>query len=99
LDGFGQVRDGEAVGAFEVGDGSSDFKDPVVGAGGQPLLLHGALEETFGVWTQFAVGPDLPGGHLGIGVDIFLGFGEALLLTLPGGKHAGPDFGRAFGGG
>lgn len=48
LDGLGQVRDGEMVGAFQVGDGARDFEDAVVGAGGESLLLHGALEKLLG---------------------------------------------------
>ena len=44
LDGFGQVRHGQALGAFKVGDGAGNLEDAVVGARGESLLLHGALE-------------------------------------------------------
>ena len=39
-------------GGFEVGDGSCDFEDAVVGAGGESLLEHGAFEEFFGVGRE-----------------------------------------------
>jgi hypothetical protein len=40
------VRDS---GAFKVGDGAGHFENAVVGAGGEALLLHGALEQALGV--------------------------------------------------
>ena len=43
----------------------------------ESLLLHGALEQAFGIGPEFAVGADLPGGHLGVGVDFFAGLLEA----------------------
>ena len=64
--------------AFEVRDGAGYFKDAVVGAGGEALLLHGPLEKPFGVGAQLAVGANLAGGHLGVGVDFFAGLPEAL---------------------
>ena len=59
----------EVLGAFKVGDGAGHFEDAVVGAGGEALLLHGALEQALGVGAQLAVGADLAGGHLRVGVD------------------------------
>ena len=44
LDGLGQMSDGKAWRAFEIGYGSGDFEYAVVGAGGQALLLHGAFQ-------------------------------------------------------
>ena len=61
------------LGAFEVGDGAGHFKDAVVGAGGEALLLHGALEKPLGVGAEFAVGANLARGHLRVGVDFFSG--------------------------
>ncbi len=49
LDGFSEVGDGEGRRAFQVGNGAGDFEDAIVGAGGEALLLHGALEETLRV--------------------------------------------------
>ena len=50
----------------EVGDGAGDLEDAVVGAGGEALLLHGALEQALGVGGELAEGADLLGGHLRI---------------------------------
>ncbi len=71
LDGFGEVGDGEVLGAFEIGDGAGDFEDAIVGAGGEALLLHGALEQPLGVGAELAVGANLARGHLRVGVDFF----------------------------
>ena len=115
LDGFGDVGDGDGGGGFEVGDGAGDFEDAVVGAGAEALLLHGALEEAFGVGGELAEGADLLGRHLGVGEDgaargaraESLGarwvadsvLEEAGVLELAGGEDAGADLGGAFGGG
>ena len=72
MDGFGDVGDGEVLGGFEVGDGAGDFKDAVVGASGESLLEHGALEELFSVGRELAVGANLTGGHLRVGEDFLL---------------------------
>ena len=58
--------------AFKIGDGARDFKNAIVGAGGQALLLHGALEQPLGVGAQLAVGANLARSHLRVGVDFFL---------------------------
>ena len=97
LDGLGQVGYGELLDAFEIGDGASDFEDAVVRAGGETLLLHGSLEETFGVGAKLAMGSDLTGVHLRIGVDFFAGLLETPALMFTGGHYAGPDFCGAFG--
>src|ERR1700679_4176156 len=88
LDGFREVRDGEISGAFKVGDGAGDLEDAVVSAGGKTLLLHGALEESLGVGRELAVGANLAGGHLRIGVDFFAVLAESGALALARGKDA-----------
>ena len=62
-----------AVGAGEIGDGARHLEDAVVRAGGEALLLHGALEEAFGVGAELAMGADLAGGHLRVGADFLAG--------------------------
>ena len=52
-----------------------------MGAGGEALLLHGALEQALGVGGELAVGADLLGVHLRVGED---GFGEFRGLPIPG---------------
>ncbi len=93
------MGDGELLCTFEIGDGARDFEDAVVGAGGEALLLHGALKQAFGVGAKFAVGADLAGGHLGVGEDLFAGLLEPGSLAVAGGHDAGANFGGAFGGG
>jgi hypothetical protein len=44
LDGLGQMRNGQVLGSFEIRDGAGYFEDAVMSAGGQALLLHGALQ-------------------------------------------------------
>ena len=46
-DGFGDVFALDIVAVFEVGDGSGDFADFVVGAGAQAEFLHRLLQEHF----------------------------------------------------
>src|SRR5271157_4212790 len=98
LDGLGEVGYGEVLDAFEVGDGTRDFEDAVVGAGGESLLLHGALEEALGVGAQLAVGANLAGGHLRVGVDLLAEFSKSLPLAFAGSKHTGANLGRALDG-
>src|SRR5579863_1094672 len=98
LDSLGEMGDCQALGSFKVGDGSSHFQDAVVGPSGKSLLLHGAFEEPFGVGAQLAVGANLARRHLRVGIDVFFGFGEALLLKVPCGKNPGADLGGALGG-
>ena len=57
--------------AFKIRDGSGHLENAIVGASGEALLLHGALQQTFGVGAQLAVGANLAGGHLRVGVDFF----------------------------
>jgi hypothetical protein len=75
-----------------------------VGAGGESLLEHGALEEFLGVGGELAVGANLTSSHLRIGEDFFPdtveGCGdEALALAVAGGEYAGADRGGVFDGG
>src|ERR1039458_9128097 len=63
LDGFGDVADGDVLCSGQVGDGARNLEDAVVGAGGEALLLHGALEQALGVGRELAEGTDLLGVH------------------------------------
>ena len=44
LDGLSQMRDGKRGRTSKIGDSARNFQDPVVGARGQALLLHGTLQ-------------------------------------------------------
>src|ERR1700761_5830720 len=109
LNGFGDVLDGDAFGCVEVGDRASNLEDAVVRSSAEALLLHGALEEFFGVAGELAVCSDLLGRHLRVrkhgaasGARIAVGaraaFEKARMLSLAGLHHAGANLGRALGG-
>jgi len=76
-----------------------------VGASAEALLLHGALENAFGVAGELAEEADLLGGHLGVGVDGLGGTAtggastalvakdavESRVLELSGGEDTGAN--------
>ena len=93
MDGFCEVGDGEVFCAFEVGDGAGDFEDAIVGARGETLLLHGTLEKALGIGAELAVGANLAGSHLRVGIDFFTGFAEAHTLLLACGHYAVSNLG------
>ena len=93
LDGFGQMGDGQVLGALEIRDGAGHFEDAVMGARGEALLLHGALKQAFGVGAEFAMGTNLARGHLRVGINFLAGFSEALPLVFAGGHHAVANLG------
>jgi hypothetical protein len=96
LNGFREVGDGERCGAFEICDGARNFENAVVSACGQPLLLHGALEETFGIGAEFAMCANLAGGHLRVGVDSISGFCKSRALPFSSSHDPRANFGGAF---
>ena len=49
LDGFGDVLGLDSLSSFQISDGSSDFEDAIVGARGQALLGHGALQQPLAI--------------------------------------------------
>ena len=90
---------GDGFGASEVSDGTSDFKDAVVGSGGEAESLHGLMEETsvtvFKGTVLFQVGPF----HVGVRSNVIVL--ESLILDFPGLVNAlANGFGRLalFGG-
>jgi hypothetical protein len=99
LDGLSQVGDRQLPSILEIGDCARYFKDAVMGARGESLLLHGSFEQALGIWAQLAIGSNLPGCHLRIGVDLFAVLFEALALAVAGGEHAGSNFSGTLDGG
>jgi hypothetical protein len=104
LDGFSKVLDGDVRGAFQVGNSAGDFQDAVMSAGGEPLLLHGALQQALGVGGKLAESANLLGGHLRIREDLGLargfdgGMSKPFVLPLAGSENAGANLGGAFSG-
>ena len=88
LDGFGQVGNGKLVGSIKVSYRARNLEDTVVGSGGEALLLHGPLQQAFGVGTEFAVGANLACGHLRVGEDAIAGPFEAMSLAIARGEDA-----------
>src|SRR5205823_1088456 len=85
LDGFGDVRGADGLGALEVGDGTRDFQNAVVGAGAQTQAGHGVFEQAFALGGNIAIFADLSGAHLGVAVNLFTLV--ALELAAPGRHH------------
>lgn len=71
--------------AGEVGDGSRDLEDAVVGAGGEVHLFHRVLQITRAGRVERAVLTHEFGGHGGIGGDAFV-FVETLRLHCACGR-------------
>ncbi len=92
LDGFGDVFGLKGDLALQIGDGSGDFEDAVVGAGGESLLNHGALEQALAIGGEFAEGADVPRSHLGVAIELVAGRGgESLELNFARADDTGPD--------
>ena len=85
-DGFGDVLALDVFGVFEVGDGSGDLADFIVGTSGQVELYNSLLEHHFSLFIQAAMFFDLSVGHDRIvcGADA-----ESLLLSAAGLLHLG----------
>lgn len=99
LDRLSKMGNGKPFGAFEIGDGACHFKDTVVSAGREALLLHGAFKQAFGIGAKFAVHSNLACRHLGVGEDLFAGNLEPGSLAVASSHHAGANLGGTFGGG
>jgi hypothetical protein len=68
-DGFANVIGGDAIGAFEVGDGTGDFEDAILGAGAEVVFGHGGLEHGERRFVQRAVGLEFARAHTRIAGD------------------------------
>ena len=81
----------------QVGNRARDLQDAVVGAGAQPLLHHGALQQVLGVGAQLAILADLARAHLGVGVNALpCQRRSGCSCTLAGVDHALANVGRAL---
>jgi len=63
---------------------------------GQAFLSHGALQQPLSVRAQFAVGANLPSGHLCFGVDLVAGLPEPRPLMFARRHHPGANLSRSF---
>ncbi len=66
---LGDVLRAYLVGCVEVGDGATDFKDPVVGARREPLARHGLLQQPLARGVEEAVSADEARSHLRVRED------------------------------
>src|SRR5207249_12303807 len=85
LDGFGDVRGADGLGALDVGNGARDFQNAVVGAGAQTQAGHGVFEQAFALGRNIAIFADLSRAHLRVAVNLFTLV--ALELAAPGRHH------------
>jgi len=76
LNAFGNVFGLNCLFAFEISDSPGDFEYAVIGTRGESLLGHGAFEQAFAIWREFAESADVAGRHL------------SFENTLPGGTPA-----------
>jgi len=63
----GRLYIGEAL---EVGNGSGNLKNPVVGTGGQSQFIDGRFQQRSGIIIDLAVFLDVTAAHLGVGVNL-----------------------------
>ena len=89
-DSFSDVIGGDAVGAFEVGDGAGDFQDAIVGAGAEVVFGHGGLEHGECRFVERAVGFQFARAHARVAGDAGSVF-EPLLLDVARGADALAD--------
>src|SRR6185312_16802734 len=82
LNRFGDVLRLDLGRAVQVGNRARDFKDAVVGAGAQALLLHGPLQQALAVAGEFAIGANLARSHLRIAENPLCSGSEAVELNL-----------------
>lgn len=78
---FGEVFGEDMVGGFEVGDGSGELDEAVVGAGGEAHGGNSLLQETLGGAVEWAGFSNESGSHFGIGEYAFLSESFALYST------------------
>jgi hypothetical protein len=88
-DGLADVLGEQFVRAFEVGDGATDFKYPVVGARGEALPRHGLLQQLLARGVEAAVAADEARGHLRVGEDA--ASTEAFVLARARRQHPRAD--------
>ena len=55
MNGLAYMIDFNRIGSLQVGDGSGDFEDAVVGAGAEIELVHGGAQEFAGFLVDRAV--------------------------------------------
>src|SRR5271157_3130051 len=73
LDSFRDMLGCDWADPVEVGDSSGHFQDAVVGAGGESLLGHRALQQALTVGGEFAEGSNVAWGHLRIAIEFGIG--------------------------
>src|SRR5437899_1555361 len=73
LNGFCNVLGLDLGSCVKVGDRPRYFQYAVVGAGAEPLLRHGALQQSLALGGKFAVSANLASPHLGVGVNTLSG--------------------------
>lgn len=97
LDGLVEVRERDLGGILQIGNGAGDLEDPIVSAGGEVEIEHGALELLAGRGIEGTMLFDLAVKHAGIDARKSVRVGmEALDLVLAGGGNALADGGGGF---
>src|SRR5450631_4222285 len=90
LDGFGQMHGLDVVRAGEVGDGSRDAQDAVVGARAEPKTFDRRRYQPGARGVQRTECPHLRDTHFRVAADVAEA-AEALPLAFTGGDHPGSN--------
>ena len=88
--GFGYVMALHLLCSFEVGNGTADLEDAVVGTGGEIEFLHGSAKEGESRLIKLYIFLEQRGGHLGIAIHSFHSF-VTFHLYLPRFEHPFAD--------
>ena len=78
LDGFGDMGDLNVVHSTKIGDGAGNFKQAVVGEGGEAELLNGRPKQRFDRVGGGPPGANLLWPHLRVAVDRSPGLGRTV---------------------
>ena len=83
--------------SIEIGNGARDFKNAVVCASTQTLLLHRSFKQALAVAGEFAIRANLAGAHLGIAEDAFACRSKAVELHFTCAQDTLSNRGGIFG--
>src|ERR1700686_330659 len=88
LDSLGNVFRFQLRNGVQVGYGSRDFEDTVMGAGTKSLLRHGAFQQALAVGGEFAELANQLRRHLRVAIKLLLASGETFQLHVTRSNHA-----------
>src|SRR3990172_5403348 len=91
LDGLGQVGGLDICGSLQVCNGAGDLEDAVMGAGGEPEMIHRLAQKGLGLGVQGTEIPQVAAPHVRVAVDAPV-LTVALPLNTPAAFHPLADY-------